>query len=366
MVAIHGEGEVFEPGTEERQAGSNPAPRAGGESEATGERAGDALEDAPSAVPQAGGRPADADAWAPGDYPPDLFAPDYRLIDGVPGQVGFVRQYKVHVPPGYDREHAMPVVFCLHGLHQDALMFCANGGAVVAKANAAGFIVVMPNGIDGSWNGGTCCGSAAEQGLDDVGLMRAIFAEISRHLHIDRSRVYALGFANGGFLGYRLACEASDLFAAVAVGATGLGLDALGAGMQPNGDFDVCEPEHPVSLLHIHGTADTYFPHATQTPALELMAARNGCANSRQPAAAPATRGQAACLGFEGCPQGVDVVGCTVADGGHVWFGTEDCGTGAGGLGCLFAGANTDDIRNTDVAWDFFRAHGRASDLAEP
>src|SRR5688572_2221121 len=53
--------------------------------------------------------------WTAGDYPPSLKDPTYLEITGRDGQLGITRQYKVHVPPGYDRNVPTPVVFCLHG-----------------------------------------------------------------------------------------------------------------------------------------------------------------------------------------------------------------------------------------------------------
>jgi Esterase PHB depolymerase len=163
--------------------------------------------------------------WGSGDYPPgDITAQNYLTISGVKGQQGNDRQYKVHVPPSYSPATPMPVLFCLHGLFQNAVMFCLDTGvAWNTKSDAEGFILVMPNGYQNSWNGGTCCGAAATAGLDDVSLIRAIFAEVSTHLNVDPHRVYATGLSNGGYLSYRLACEASDIFVAIAPAAGAVG-----------------------------------------------------------------------------------------------------------------------------------------------
>lgn len=154
--------------------------------------------------------------WTAGDYPADLTGPSYLEIADLPNQGGAVRQYKVHVPPSYSPDKPTPVVFCFHGLGQNAVLFCVNGAGMVEKSDQEGFILVMPNGHQNSWNAGTCCGGAASTGIDDVGFVRAVFAEISEHLNIDLGRVYATGLSNGGYMSYRLACEASDLFVAVA------------------------------------------------------------------------------------------------------------------------------------------------------
>lgn len=193
----------------------------------------------PTQSPVRGTGPGD---WVAGDYPKDLAAQTYLELEDVPGQAGHTRQYKVHVPPSYVPTTPMPVVFCIHGLGQNAVMFCVDGAGMPTKADAAGFILVMPNGYQNSWNAGTCCGAAVDAKLDDVALMRAIFKEVAIHLNIDQARVYATGLSNGGYMSYRLACEASDLFVAVAPGAGAIGMNDIGGGAAIAGDFAACAP----------------------------------------------------------------------------------------------------------------------------
>jgi polyhydroxybutyrate depolymerase len=294
-----------------------------------------------------------------GDYPEELASQNYLEIPDLPDQGGVTRQYKVHVPPSYKPEEPMPVVFCFHGLGQNAVLFCVGGADMPAKSDQEGFILVMPNGVQNSWNAGTCCGSAASSQVDDVAFVRAVFAEISEHLNIDLSRVYATGLSNGGYMSYRLACEASDIFAAVAPGAGAIGMDDIGGGTSTTGNFGECEPSHPVSVLDIHGTADILVPYSLQQPSLERIAMKNGCETTTSPAAQPESGGDTSCVSYEGCPAGIDVTGCTVMDGGHTWFGNASCGTGAGPTGCSIVGKNSEFLVNTDVIWEFFRAHAR-------
>src|SRR6201999_3515118 len=114
----------------------------------------------------------------------------------------------------YDPKVPMPLVFCFHGLGQNAVMFCVDGAGMIPKSDDAGFILVMPNGYMNKWNAGACC--LSDPKLNDVALVRAIFEEVGKHVNVDLTRVYATGLSNGGFMSYRLACEASDIFAAVA------------------------------------------------------------------------------------------------------------------------------------------------------
>lgn len=289
--------------------------------------------------------------WYPGDYPPELTQESYLDITGVPGQQGLTRQYKVHVPPGYDCHVPMPVVFCLHGLMQTAVTFCVNGSGFTGgaggkgfpqKSDQEGFILVMPNGYQNSWNGAGCCAPAATYGLDDVALMKAILAATKAHLNVDSRRVFATGFSNGGFMSYRLACEAADTFTAVAPGS---------GGIQP--DVTTCVPSQHVSVLDIHGTADPLVPYSLQKPSLDQLAWANGCSVTTSPSTMPTSGGDTTCITYGGCANGVEVTGCTIQNGGHVWFGDTTCGTGVAGA-CVFVGSNSNYMVNTDAVWGFF------------
>jgi polyhydroxybutyrate depolymerase len=301
--------------------------------------------------------------WTAGDYPSDFNdAGDYLTISGVTGQMGNPRQYAVHVPTGYDKNTPLPALFCLHGLGQTAALFCLDTGvAWPDKGDQENFVVIMPNGYMNSWNGGTCCGGAAQAGLDDVSLMRAIFAEVGTHVNIDLRRVYATGLSNGAFLSYRLACEASDLFVAVAPSAGAIGTAAISSGLAEfttglTTDLTSCTPSNKISVLDIHGTADPLIPYATQAPSLAVLQASNGCSTTTAPATVVPSGGDTTCVSFTGCPTcpNVNVTGCSIADGGHCWFGSSDCGTGAGALGTGIVGNNSNFMQNTNAIWSFF------------
>jgi polyhydroxybutyrate depolymerase len=300
--------------------------------------------------------------WAPGDYPSDLSAGNYLTIMGVQGQMGNARQYGVHVPTGYDKTKPLPALFCIHGFSQTAVMFCLDTGVDWStKADLEDFVLIMPNGYMNSWNAGTCCGTAASDGLDDVALIRAIFAEVATHVNIDLTRVYATGLSNGGYLSYRLACEASDLFVAVAPSAGAVGTAAIGGGTQDTSDLAVCNPTNKVSVLDIHGTSDPLIPYSTQKPSLAIVQAANGCSMTTTPATVPPSGGDTTCVTYSGCPTcpNIEVTGCSIAGGGHCWFGSSDCGTGGGAIGLAVVGNNSNFMKNTDQIWAFLSTKSR-------
>jgi polyhydroxybutyrate depolymerase len=257
------------------------------------------------------------------------------------------RNFIIHLPAGYTGEEPLPIVFASHGLAQGPNMMIA-GSDFVPKADAEGFVVVFPDGEGNAWNAGDCCGGAD----DDVDYFRAMLEHVRRDLGVcvDRTRVYATGLSNGGFMSYRLACEASDLFAAVAPVAGALVISK-----------EACEAaiERPVPVLAIHGTSDAIVQYdyaATGMSAVrsvEEFADINGCDAATVQAAQPTSMLDTDCITYTGCDEGAEVTFCSVDDGGHCWFGNDTCGTGVAGGG-IFVGNDAEGIVAVDAVWDFF------------
>jgi polyhydroxybutyrate depolymerase len=251
---------------------------------------------------------------------------------------GRERSFRVHVPTGY-QGLPTPLVFNFHGFGSDAWqqeIFSKMTG----KADAAGFIVVYPNGtgFPRGWNGGTCCGNT--QDVDDVGFVGAMIDDLSRSLCVDPKRVYATGMSNGGFLSHRLACELADRIAAV-------GPVAGVMGVSP------CTPARPISVMHFHGTADTIVPYdgggllnfASVADTIAGWVVRNGCT---APAEESFARGDSRCETYRACQAGAEVTLCTVDGGGHTW---------PGGTPVPTLGHTTQDLIANDAMWEFFAAH---------
>lgn len=123
-------------------------------------------------------------------------------------------------------------------------------------------IVAYPNGMSlfgflRHWNAGHCCGKAANDQLDDVGFIAAVIQKTATEWPIDPTRIYVVGFSNGGMMAHRFASEKSELIAAAACVA-----GAIGGRPTPNQPFwKIAQPEVPVPMLIIHSRTDTHVPY---------------------------------------------------------------------------------------------------------
>src|SRR4051794_26427592 len=105
---------------------------------------------------------------------------------------GLSRTVNVHVPSSYDPATPMPLVLNFHGYTSNASQEDLLS-QMSAKSDSAGFIAIHPEGTDSSWNAGACCGTAAQNGVDDIGFVKDILAAASDKLCVDTHRIFATG-----------------------------------------------------------------------------------------------------------------------------------------------------------------------------
>ena len=150
-----------------------------------------------------------------------------------------VRTYRLFVPRV--RARRAPLVVALHGggSRETGQRF-AEVLKFDAEAAVRGFVVVYPDALGGRFNAGGCC----NRGVTDVRFVDRLLARVADRHRIDRRRVFATGFSNGGFLAYTLACRRAATFAAV-------------AGVATTEVARRCRPARPVSILHFHARNDS-------------------------------------------------------------------------------------------------------------
>ncbi len=96
---------------------------------------------------------------------------------------GLQRSYVLHIPTTYNSGQPVPLVFDFHGGLGNASTQMRTSN-FEPLADEKDFIVVYPNGTGLlgdkllTWNGGTCCGYAVKNNIDDVGFVRAIIADL--------------------------------------------------------------------------------------------------------------------------------------------------------------------------------------------
>ncbi|HET8902258.1 MAG TPA: hypothetical protein VFM84_09995, partial [Holophagaceae bacterium] len=99
-----------------------------------------------------------------------------------------------------------------------------------------------------AWNAGPGLGNPAFLDTDDAGFLRALIARVCGEASLDPASIHLAGLSNGGRMAYRMALEAADLFASIAV-------------VAGSWDGSGPAPSRPVSSLIFHGTADHHIPY---------------------------------------------------------------------------------------------------------
>lgn len=280
---------------------------------------------------------------------------------------GFQRSYRVHVPSAYDGSTSLPLVVVIHGAFDNAKGMEKYSG-FSQLADRENFIVLYPEGIGifgylQHWNAGHCCGKAADEQIDDVGYLAKAIEDVCLRLPVDRSRVYMVGFSNGGMLTYRFAAEHTDLLAAAAPIAASIGGRANADAPQ----WFIPKPKTPLPILIIHGMDDddipfnggmsnhrkgerTYFP---VVDSVEFWVKANGCKHG--PAFSSLNEGAIQVQTWDDCENSSLTVLCKIEGWGHVWPGPYFTAK-------LPATDPLLDFDAAEMIWQFFKNFFRASD----
>jgi polyhydroxybutyrate depolymerase len=294
-----------------------------------------------------GGAAADGDGAS---SPADGAAPAAAVAGVQEGSInveGRERGYRLYVPGSLPASDAA-LVIAMHGGLGSPAQFAANS-RFDAAAEANGFLVVYPEGVGRTWNGGACCGMAVRQGVDDVAFISALIDHLTARYDIDPNRVFATGHSNGGIMSFRLACELADKIAAIAPVAGSL-------------ETGSCNPSRTVAVLAIHGDADENHPLEGGTgpnsiagvpfnslaASMESLRQANGCSGSTS----VSQEGAITTTLWQGCGAGGHTEQRIIAGAPHAWPGGDRANAGPGAMPSQALDATT-------AVWQFFAAHPR-------
>jgi len=257
---------------------------------------------------------------------------------------GEKREYLLYVPRSYDPTKPAPLVISMHGAAgwPTQQMELTEWNRL---AESQRFLVVYPSGTEGA---GPRVWRVGPDFAKDVRFISEMIDKLEAAYNIDRTRIYANGFSNGGGMTFVLSCALPDRIAAVGM-----------VGAAHTLPWSWCKERRAVPMLAFHGTADRFALYdggqswvaPAPFPAIPKWTAnwarRNHCAPTpvESAAAADVTRRE-----YTRCAENAAVVLYTVRGGGHAWFG-------GGPLPEWFVGPDSHSINATQTMWAFFRAH---------
>ena len=235
---------------------------------------------------------------------------------------GVQRSYILHAPSGLDNP---PLVLNIHGFNMSASS--EQGYTQMDKiADRDKFIVVYPDALPNSSNQQ----SWDLTGNNDYTFLLAIIDTVDKKYQIDRSRIYACGFSQGGFMSFQLACRYSDIFAAIAPTS---GLITMGGG-------GACTLKRPLSMRLTFGTDDVATP-AQFMQCVTTWLALDSCPSTpviTRPYPASNPNSVVTRIYYGPCAQGTEVIADSIHTGQHEWP------------------MNTSDrINNSEETWAFLK-----------
>ena len=254
---------------------------------------------------------------------------------------GQTREYYLDSPAEFDSGAAL--VFVLHGYGGTAWSM-RNYSGWGAVAEAEGIVVCYPQGSldsEGSPHWNANLGISA---TNDHGFLTALAQHLQTTYFLSPECTYACGMSNGGYMSYSLACNNPETFRAV----------GSVTGSMGEYDFDNCNPDEIVPIIHLHGTSDYVVSYNSgaggewgDEGVEEIMDLWTGMMGTTQMAETELPNLEAvdeSSVDFfrhYGAPGGQEFHHYRVNGGGHNWFGVW----------------GNQDIQSTELLWDFFQSH---------
>lgn len=210
---------------------------------------------------------------------------------------GKTRVCNVHVPKDISNP---PLVFFVHGAGGHANYFedFTKGNTVADREK---FIAAYPGaasqpGEKGTWEdmGGT----------GNYPFFKAVIDTLDARYKIDRKRIYMTGFSQGGFISFAMACNYSDVFAAI----------APASGHSPA----TCAPKRPVPVFMTWGALEgtSFLKDRDQWLKLDNCPATQ---KITKPFPASNPNSKATLMSYGPCDGGTAVWADSISDQAHLW-----------------------------------------------
>jgi len=278
---------------------------------------------------------------------------------------GAIRPYDLYVPSGYNPKKPIPVMLMLHGVSPNPMaeVNLAAESQMNLKADAEGFAVAYPYARDtktivGSkvyaWNTEGTGLTKPVAGYDDNHYLDKVIADVQGRLNIDRSRIYGVGFSEGGMIINNYHARNPGTFAGIASicgtmnGSEPLPLDVNGRVAPTNALIVLADNDHFLPINGGRGLMTALVPRARDSQPLlqaDLWNAANGSGMGVN-SSTPAYR-QTDWLGADGVTRVRQLV---VNGGNHAWHGSPH-----GGWPVIGRALPADTFDTTNFIWDFLK-----------
>ena len=256
---------------------------------------------------------------------------------------GQTREYYLYIPNSI-QENA-PLVFVLHGYTGSAGGIMGYSGMnEIAQEN--GFAVCYPQGLSDQsgnnfWNVGYEFHD--NQMVNDVNFLSSLANYLQDEYNLSEENTFSTGMSNGGDMSYMLACQANDVFKAI----------APVAGCMMEEIYNTCESS-PVPVIEIHGNNDNvtlwdgdmqnndgWGAYYSIEDGIELWVETNNCQNNEEVFLPNTNLSDGSYIinhRYFDCTDNAEVWLYEVVNGGHDWPGSY------GNM----------DINASEEIWNFF------------
>ncbi|MBK9328044.1 MAG: T9SS type A sorting domain-containing protein [Sphingobacteriales bacterium] len=255
------------------------------------------------------------------------------------------RNFYVYLPRNFSPSENLPVVINMHGFLTTA-QFQMDYSQFNKTADSVRCIAIYPEGVDLRWNSGTFFFISSD--VDDIGFLGDLMDRAAVLYNANLQKVYSMGYSAGGFMSYKLACDATNRVAAIAPDVASMVFDNLNS----------CVPSRPIHMAAFNGTADPVTPYygiPSNFPGIDSVRhfwqLKNNCNAEPVIDTLPDLRNdgtRVVTYTYQNCAQDAQQVFYKIINGGHVWPGANDIFAG-------ILGKTTQDIAMNTTAWDFFK-----------